>query len=336
LNLISISPFSESKFIEDLLNKWNTDKDKYSCLDPEQVDVNGDCIYHLLTKSGYSDMVLQITEILCDNNVSADFYNKEQKYPSEYVKKKHFRLLDYLKNASRIKASRKQVAYETFEKEDKNDSTTGAHEFDLDHKPKPKSRKEQIQESRKNIEYLLSLLPEYIEVNDVVGQNNAEIKRNESIVDDNPNHLHKLIDEKVTVRNEQERVEVENEEDMNVSNNNSTLLSLGSDHVSAAKCSSEKGDNMVEIIHTAEQNQTFEDCGGDNNIAIADLKESDVRESDVSDSESDDMSEPPSLDSDEDDAKDTPQLQTVLVHDDMEHDMDEQNTVTSIHYYHCY
>ncbi|XP_060559722.1 TPR and ankyrin repeat-containing protein 1-like [Ruditapes philippinarum] len=159
---------TESKFIEDLLNKWNTDKDKYSCLDPEQVDVNGDCIYHLLTKSGYSDMVLQITEILCDYNVSAYFYNKEQKYPSEYVKKKHFRLLDYLKNASRIKASRKQVAYETFEKEDKNDSTTGAHEFDLEHKPKPKSRKEQIQESRKNIEYLLSLLPEYIEVNDVV------------------------------------------------------------------------------------------------------------------------------------------------------------------------
>lgn len=187
---------------------WANDKVRYSYLDPEQVDTNGDCIYHLLAKLDYSDLVLQITEILCDKNVSADFYNKECMYASQYVKKKHFRLLDFLQTARMIKSSRKQINYETLKEDDNN--TVAKTDSKLDQKQKSKttekSRKEQIQESRNNIEHLISKLPEYIEVQEIDIQKNAESKHNENKLQDNQQHLGASFDRKITLSYDNEQI----------------------------------------------------------------------------------------------------------------------------------
>ncbi|XP_053381233.1 TPR and ankyrin repeat-containing protein 1-like [Mercenaria mercenaria] len=148
-------------FIQELLHIQEEEKDKYLYLDPEQVDANGDCIYHLLAKADYDDFVLRLTEMLCSKIISANYCNKERKYPSDYVKKTHPRLLKFLEDASKIKPSREQVIYKELENDAKSKSSEVETELAQEIKSKhpPQSLTEQTEATRKHIEALISSLP---------------------------------------------------------------------------------------------------------------------------------------------------------------------------------
>ncbi|XP_053388238.1 TPR and ankyrin repeat-containing protein 1-like [Mercenaria mercenaria] len=96
-------------FIEILLDKQANKKGKYSYLDPGQADAHGDSIYHLLAKADYTDLVLQITQILRSRNIRAPYKDKMRKYPCEYVTVKSDCFLKLLEETSSMARSSKHV-----------------------------------------------------------------------------------------------------------------------------------------------------------------------------------------------------------------------------------
>ena len=83
------------------LEQFDEDPQKFSHLDPNQVDHNGDSLFHLVAKAKYNNMVLSATELLCKHNLSSSVYNNDQKLPSFYIKKQTDRRLQFIKLAAK-------------------------------------------------------------------------------------------------------------------------------------------------------------------------------------------------------------------------------------------
>ncbi|XP_053381229.1 TPR and ankyrin repeat-containing protein 1-like [Mercenaria mercenaria] len=173
-------------FIQALLDKQVGDKDKYTYLDPEQVDANGDGIYHLLAKADFNDFVLRLTKMLCSRMVSAKYYNKELKYPNDYVKERDSSLFKLLEEASRIKPSHEKVVDKKLKKDEKIVSPKEI-EVSLESKSKhpPKMLTEQIEETKKRIETLIIALPKSIKATYVERQNLEIAERDKHINNEN-------------------------------------------------------------------------------------------------------------------------------------------------------
>ena len=84
------------------LERYEESPEKFSHLDPNQVDQNGDHLFHLVAKAKYNNMVLSATELLCKHNLSSTVYNNEGHLPSFYVKKQTDRRLQYIKLAAKV------------------------------------------------------------------------------------------------------------------------------------------------------------------------------------------------------------------------------------------
>lgn len=95
--------------LEFLLSQFDSSHDACPHLDPEQLDKNGDCLFHLIARAKFSTYVLKLTEMLCSKNLSANYYNKEGKLPINYIIKTNDRRLQYLRLASSVAPSREQL-----------------------------------------------------------------------------------------------------------------------------------------------------------------------------------------------------------------------------------
>ncbi|XP_053388237.1 LOW QUALITY PROTEIN: TPR and ankyrin repeat-containing protein 1-like [Mercenaria mercenaria] len=169
-------------FIQELLHMQEEERDKYSYLDPEQVDANGDCIYHLLAKANYNDFVLLLTEMLCSKDISANYYNKKRKYPSDYVKKTHPPLLKFLEDASKIKPSYDQIIYKEIENNAKSKSSNVETEIapEIKSKHPRQSLTEQTEATRKRIETLILSLPTNVVAKSAADTHTHEIGKNDT------------------------------------------------------------------------------------------------------------------------------------------------------------
>ena len=106
------------------LEKFDEDPQTFSHLDPNQVDQNGDTLFHLVAKTKYTSTALSATELLCKHNLSASVYNNDGHLPSFYVKKQSDRRLQFIKLAAKVQAKPSVAKSE----KDKNlsDSSLGA------------------------------------------------------------------------------------------------------------------------------------------------------------------------------------------------------------------
>ena len=106
------------------LEKFDEDPQTFSHLDPNQVDQNGDTLFHLVAKTKYTSTALSATELLCKHNLSASVYNNDGHLPSFYVKKQSDRRLQFIKLAAKVQAKPRVAKSE----KDKNlsDSSLGA------------------------------------------------------------------------------------------------------------------------------------------------------------------------------------------------------------------
>ncbi|KAH3807146.1 uncharacterized protein LOC127835580 [Dreissena polymorpha] len=77
-------------------------------LDPERLDPNGDCLFHLLAKST-SIHVVKVVKCLCKFKVSGNYYNREGKLPADCIVNRKDGLLQNLKKAKSFKARHKQL-----------------------------------------------------------------------------------------------------------------------------------------------------------------------------------------------------------------------------------
>jgi hypothetical protein len=69
------SVFLEPSFLKGLLGKFKSDEKSYPYLNPEQLDMDGNSVLHLVTKSNDSDLVLQLTQILNEMGIPANNHN---------------------------------------------------------------------------------------------------------------------------------------------------------------------------------------------------------------------------------------------------------------------
>ncbi|XP_021354477.1 TPR and ankyrin repeat-containing protein 1-like [Mizuhopecten yessoensis] len=89
-----------------LVDKFLSDPETFAYLDPNQQDVNGDCLFHLVAKMKYNSTTQKATEVLCAMNISALVYNNEGKLPKYYlVNKKNDRRLQYLRQAEKTETN---------------------------------------------------------------------------------------------------------------------------------------------------------------------------------------------------------------------------------------
>ena len=82
------------------LEKFEEDQLKFSHLDPNQVDRNGDSLFHLVAKAKFNNMVFSATELLYKHKLSSSMYNNEEKLPSFYIKKQNDRRLPLINLAA--------------------------------------------------------------------------------------------------------------------------------------------------------------------------------------------------------------------------------------------
>ncbi|KAL3888661.1 hypothetical protein ACJMK2_001026 [Sinanodonta woodiana] len=83
-----------------LLNQFDSDPKTFACLDPSQVDVNGDCLFHLLAKCKVSNTALKVIETLCARKLSSSVRNSEGKLPIDYIVRKNDRRKQFLRLAA--------------------------------------------------------------------------------------------------------------------------------------------------------------------------------------------------------------------------------------------
>ena len=120
------------------LEKFDEDQQKFSHLDPNQVDRAGDSLFHLVAKAKYNNMVLSATELLCKHNLSSSVYNNDQKLPSFYIKKQNDRRLPFIKLAAKAlpktsgpkrKMEKENNGDENQSNENVNGDTEGQHDI---------------------------------------------------------------------------------------------------------------------------------------------------------------------------------------------------------------
>lgn len=162
--------FSAAVLLELLLDQYKNDQEKHPHLDPEQLDKNGDCIFHLIAKAKFTSYILKLTEMLCKRNLSADYYNKDGKLPINYITKKNDRRLQYFRLARSVKRSREQIHGP---KSPKKGCNSGHIDDELHQLPRP-ADSEVIEQTvtevakalslkdrrKRNIEELITLLPD--------------------------------------------------------------------------------------------------------------------------------------------------------------------------------
>ncbi|XP_060067394.1 TPR and ankyrin repeat-containing protein 1-like [Ylistrum balloti] len=84
-----------------LVEKFQTDPERYANLDPNQQDANGDGLFHVVAKMKYNSTTQKATELLCEKKISALVHNSEGKLPKDYlINKKNDRRLQFFRLAS--------------------------------------------------------------------------------------------------------------------------------------------------------------------------------------------------------------------------------------------
>ncbi|KAK3609568.1 hypothetical protein CHS0354_019581 [Potamilus streckersoni] len=94
-----------------LLSQFDSDPKKFACLDPAQVDANGDCLFHLLAKCKVSNTALKVIETLCFRKLSSSVRNSEGKLPIDYITKKNDRRKQFLRLAAAAEVSQKESSF---------------------------------------------------------------------------------------------------------------------------------------------------------------------------------------------------------------------------------
>lgn len=77
--------------------------DKYASLDPKQLDINEDTLFHLVAKETYSIKLKQVAVILQQKRVPCKVQNKDGKFPLDYL----------IAKDPRYKILQKAVEYDT-------------------------------------------------------------------------------------------------------------------------------------------------------------------------------------------------------------------------------
>ena len=63
------------------------------CLDPSQLNLMGESLFHVVAKAKYSDTTYEVTRILCEKGVKSNIRDSEGKLPVDYLKNKDDRRL---------------------------------------------------------------------------------------------------------------------------------------------------------------------------------------------------------------------------------------------------
>ena len=63
------------------------------CLDPSQLNLLGESLFHVVAKSKHSDEANEVTRILCEKGVKSNIRDSEGKLPVDYLKNKDDRRL---------------------------------------------------------------------------------------------------------------------------------------------------------------------------------------------------------------------------------------------------
>lgn len=104
---------SGCKLIEYLLGVYRKDVDTQQHLNPEQLDVNDECIFHLIAKvKRCSDHVLNLTKMLGTERISARYVNKKEELPTDILRQLDPRR-QCIKRAESLEPSTKQSLSET-------------------------------------------------------------------------------------------------------------------------------------------------------------------------------------------------------------------------------
>ena len=146
------------------LERYDEDQQSFSHLDPNQVDRNGDSLFHLVAKAKYNNMVLSATELLCKHNLSSSVYNNDQKLPSYYIKKQNDRRLPFIKLAAKAlpknSGPKRKTEKENIENDDQSNDTVNG-DTEAQHDIQEVTRISSQREIRKKkIEECIRLLPD--------------------------------------------------------------------------------------------------------------------------------------------------------------------------------
>ncbi|XP_052214816.1 TPR and ankyrin repeat-containing protein 1-like isoform X2 [Dreissena polymorpha] len=95
--------------LEHLLTQYDSNREENGHLDPEQLDQNGDCLFHLVAKAKNISQAVKVTDLLCTRRISGDYVNMEGKLPQDYIMKKTDRRLQYLRDAKSVPPTNKQM-----------------------------------------------------------------------------------------------------------------------------------------------------------------------------------------------------------------------------------
>ncbi|KAH3807160.1 hypothetical protein DPMN_135493, partial [Dreissena polymorpha] len=95
--------------LEHLLTQYDSKREENGHLDPEQLDKNGDCLFHLVAKVKSSSQAVKVTEILCNRRISGNYVNKDGKLPQDYITKQNDRRLQFLRLAKSVQPTNKQM-----------------------------------------------------------------------------------------------------------------------------------------------------------------------------------------------------------------------------------
>ena len=63
------------------------------CLDPSQLNLLGESLFHVVAKSKYSDTTYEVTRVLCEKGVKSNIRDSDGKLPVDYLKNKDDRRL---------------------------------------------------------------------------------------------------------------------------------------------------------------------------------------------------------------------------------------------------
>ena len=156
--------------IKFVFDQFEDDPEIYTHLNPCQQNRAGDSLFHLVAKTKCTNTVLKVTEFLCKRNVSAAYYNKEKKLPSQYITKKNDRRLQYFRLAANVspvgqQKYRENSAAEDQQEESSDDEMQRAPRVDeveslgssIVEKVHPESERDQ---RKRKIEELIRLLPD--------------------------------------------------------------------------------------------------------------------------------------------------------------------------------
>ena len=76
-----------------LLEMFLENHTKTPCLDPSQLNLLGESLFHVVAKLKYSDTTYEVTRVLCDKGVKSNIRDSEGKLPVDYLKNENDRRL---------------------------------------------------------------------------------------------------------------------------------------------------------------------------------------------------------------------------------------------------